>query len=503
MAVEAAGAKTLKHSFGRKKQLEKDLEHITKEMYRRNKELADTNRILSLLRNIDNLVLTSQSSLKELSGQIANSITSITDYPFVALMGRSEHSPHELEVYGSSLKKTPEVESSLPDLSGLRLYINMEWFRSRKKSRLLQIGHHSNQRLARILHCKEEQIDEIRQKLPLQSMYLVKLEARQDLVGVIVTGFFHPTSHLEEFDTMLLDQLGEAVGVAVDNKMLFEENQQIVGQLKKANTRLMELDKTKDEFISMASHQLRTPLTTVKGYLSMVLEGDVGPVSKNERDMIQRAFDGAERMVFLIADLLNVSRLQSGKFIIENKPTDLVKLVAAEVEQLQEAAKNHDLKLSFHKPANFPKLNLDENKILQVIMNFLDNAIYYTPKGGSIDVALQATDKEVSYTVTDTGLGVPKAEQHKLFSKFYRAGNARKMRPDGTGLGLFMAKKVIAAQGGAIIFKSEEGKGSIFGFSFPKHAVETKSKPPGETDKSESKPKVKAKAEEKVLQSAK
>ena len=111
-------------------------------------------------------------------------------------------------------------------------------------------------------------------------------------------------------------------------------------------------------------------------------------------------------------------------------------------------------------------------------MNFLDNAIYYTPKGGSIDVALQATDKEIIYTVTDTGLGVPKAEQHKLFAKFYRAGNARKMRPDGTGLGLFMAKKVIVAQGGAIIFKSTEGKGSTFGFSFPRSKVELKSPTP-------------------------
>jgi signal transduction histidine kinase len=109
-----------------------------------------------------------------------------------------------------------------------------------------------------------------------------------------------------------------------------------------------------------------------------------------------------------------------------------------------------------------------------VIMNFIDNAIYYTPSGGTIDVKLQASDNEIAYTVNDTGLGVPKEVQHKLFSKFYRADNARKMRPDGTGLGLFMAKKVIAAQGGAIIFKSIEGKGSTFGFSFPRQAVEIK-----------------------------
>ncbi len=262
------------------------------------------------------------------------------------------------------------------------------------------------------------------------------------------------------------------------NVTLQEKIEEATKQLRHANHRLRELDATKDEFISMASHQLRTPLTTIKGYLSMVLEGDVGPVTKNERQMIQQAFDSAERMVFLIADLLNVSRLQSGKFVIENKPTDLAKMVEAEVAQLKETAENHHLTLTYKKPEKFPLLNIDENKIRQVVMNFMDNAIYYTPAGGSIEAALSATEHEVSYTVTDTGLGVPKSEQHHLFSKFYRAGNARKMRPDGTGLGLFMAKKVIAAQGGAIIFNSVEGKGSTFGFSFPRAKMEAKTGTP-------------------------
>jgi signal transduction histidine kinase len=248
-------------------------------------------------------------------------------------------------------------------------------------------------------------------------------------------------------------------------------------ELRHANHRLKELDQTKDEFISMASHQLRTPLTTIKGYLSMVLEGDVGPVTKDERKMLEMAFDGAERMVFLIADLLNVSRLQSGKFVLDNKPTDLAKMVQSEVTQLQDTAAHHNLKLTLHKPEKFPMLNIDDMKIRQVVMNFLDNAIYYTPAGGSIDVALSQTENTISYTVTDTGLGVPKAEQHHLFAKFYRAGNARKMRPDGTGLGLFMAKKVITAQGGAIIFSSTEGKGSTFGFSFPRNKIEVKASP--------------------------
>lgn len=107
-------------------------------------------------------------------------------------------------------------------------------------------------------------------------------------------------------------------------------------------------------------------------------------------------------------------------------------------------------------------------------MNFLDNALYYTPKGGKVMISLTTTDDSVTCAVTDSGIGVPKALQHHLFSKFYRADNAQKIRPDGTGLGLFMAKKVIVAQGGAIIFKSEEDKGSTFGFSFPRKSMEVK-----------------------------
>jgi signal transduction histidine kinase len=107
-------------------------------------------------------------------------------------------------------------------------------------------------------------------------------------------------------------------------------------------------------------------------------------------------------------------------------------------------------------------------------MNFTDNAIYYTPSGGKINVELKETAKSVEFTVKDSGIGVPKDQQHKLFTKFYRADNARKARPDGTGLGLFMAKKVIIAQGGSMIFESKEGKGSTFGFSFPKEKLEIK-----------------------------
>lgn len=174
-------------------------------------------------------------------------------------------------------------------------------------------------------------------------------------------------------------------------------------------------------------------------------------------------------MVFLIADLLNLSRLKTGKFVVELKPTNLAEVIQGEVEQLTATAADRNLSLVYNRPDPFPVLLLDETKIRQVIMNFVDNAIYYTPAGGKIEINLRENDDAIEFTVKDNGIGVPDSEQHHLFNKFYRAKNAQKARPDGTGLGLFMAKKVIVAQGGALVFQSVVGKGSTFGFTFSKN----------------------------------
>jgi signal transduction histidine kinase len=457
-----------------RQKLERDLEHVTQEMYKRNKELADTNRTLSLLRTIDSLVLESRDSIKMLAGQITGAIAATTEYPLVAIYGVSSLGTDKFELYGC--KSNPSANLDEQAINDIKPSSRHEWFRSHEREKVISLSHNHSRDISYYLGCLAESAEKLKGGA-LRSVYVSKLMSRDKVVGIMVIGSQGTVSDFDTTNLDLLQRLTEAVGIAIDNKLLFEENQQVLQQLRTVNSRLRELDKNKDEFISMASHQLRTPLTTIKGYLSMVLEGDVGPVTKDERKMIQQSFDSAERMVYLIADLLNVSRLQSGKFVIENKPTNLAKLAQAEVDQLKETAGHHKLKLTLHKPDHIPMFNLDETKIRQVVMNFLDNAIYYTPAGGSIDVILELTDDTVSYTVNDTGLGVPKSEQHHLFTKFYRAGNAKKMRPDGTGLGLFMAKKVIAAQGGAIIFKSTEGKGSTFGFSFPRSKVEIKDSP--------------------------
>ncbi len=304
-------------------------------------------------------------------------------------------------------------------------------------------------------------------------------------LGYIVLGAKKSGNPYSTADERIIDIVASELLIAIQNSLHFEEIQNFnltlqqkvddaTREVKRANERLKQLDETKDDFISMASHQLRTPLTSVKGYLSLILDGDVGRITTQQRKMLQQAYTSSQRMVYLIADLLNVSRLKTGKFAIEPTPINLAEVVDEEMDQLVGAAKGKDLKMTYIKPSTFPTLMLDETKTRQVIMNFVDNAIYYTPPGGTINVKLTETPHAVEFRVIDNGIGVPASERYHLFTKFYRAKNAQKARPDGTGLGLFMAKKVIVGEGGSIIFDSEENKGSTFGFSFSKAKLAAK-----------------------------
>lgn len=461
----------------RRKQLESDIEHISQDMHRRNQELTDTNKTLTLLRTIDALVLESHASLKLVCEHITEAIAQSTDYPFIGLLTRTSRQADELTLYGWSGKELLDGRQSLEFSHPIHLKLDaIDWFQQPGSICLVSLDGLGTAQLAHFLHNPEADIKRMLKQVPVKSFYILKLQARRRLVGLLVIGFDNSVTQLSAADTLLMDHLSETTGVALDNKLLFEENQRVLRQLKESNTKLLALDEAKDDFVSMASHQLRTPLTSVKGYLSMVMEGDVGKITPQQRTMLAQAYASSQRMVYIIADLLNVSRLRTGKFVIEATPVNLAQMVAEEVEQLQPLAKGRSLKLSFEPPKRFPELMLDETKTRQVIMNFIDNAIHYTPDGGHINVKLINSPLTVELRVEDNGMGVPRSEQHHLFTKFYRAANARTARPDGTGLGLFMAKKVVIAQGGALIFDSREGQGSTFGFILSKAKLAV---PPG------------------------
>lgn len=311
-----------------------------------------------------------------------------------------------------------------------------------------------------------------------QIAIIARLRVSQEVVGYLILGYKKSGNIYSAQDVSLAKIIAGDLAIAIQNGLRFEEIQNFnetlqdkvdaaTHRLQRANTRLKQLDATKDEFVSMASHQLRTPLTSVKGYLSMVLEGDAGKLNPAQEKLLKEAFTSSERMVRLIGDFLNVSRLRTGKFVIEKHEVNMADLVEAEVAQLASTAKTRELTLVYEKPADFPIIKIDKGKVQQVIMNLIDNAIFYSKPKGKITIELLKKQNEITLRVKDNGIGVPAQEKKRLFTKFYRASNARKQRPDGTGIGLFMAQKVVIAHGGSMIFESTEGKGSTFGFHLP------------------------------------
>lgn len=238
-------------------------------------------------------------------------------------------------------------------------------------------------------------------------------------------------------------------------------------QLSEANEKLQQADTTKDEFISMASHQLGTPLATIEGYLSMVNQGYYGPLNEKLASTVNKALGRTNVMKGLLADFLDVSRMTANKFYLDIEPTDFNKIIAEEVGALKASAAEAKVELAYHAPEQVPPLmNIDEHKTRQAVMNLITNAINYT-KGGKVDVFLRYDSVNAQYTVVDNGIGVPDEQKSKLFKKFYRADNAKETLPTGTGLGLYLVKRVVEDQGGKIIFHSEVGKGSTFGFVLP------------------------------------
>jgi signal transduction histidine kinase len=268
------------------------------------------------------------------------------------------------------------------------------------------------------------------------------------------------------------------IALALENTIYYERIQNFNQELKvrvanattnlrETNRKLKKLDATKDDFIAMASHQLRTPLTSIKGYAAMLLDGDFGHLSIEQKKVLSEVYTSSERMAFLISDFLDVSRLQAGRFELQKTPTRLDEVLSSEVHQLRISAEMHQIKLEYEPPPSFPEIYCDRDKIRQVMMNMIDNAIFYSHAGNKVGISLYQQREQIIFSVRDQGIGVPHNEQHKLFTKFYRASNARQARPDGTGVGLYIARKVVAAHDGAIIFESRENEGSTFGFRLP------------------------------------
>lgn len=233
-------------------------------------------------------------------------------------------------------------------------------------------------------------------------------------------------------------------------------------------TREKGIERMKTEFVSIAAHQLRTPLSAVKWALSLLLEGDAGELNAEQKNFISKSYDSNERMIILINDLLDVARIEEGRYVYKLVAAKLENLAQAALSACKEMAAKRNIKLEYIKPAEtLSEMMIDAEKIGIVIQNLIENAIKYTPPGGQVTISLKHDTNNVELSVKDNGVGVSQEQQNRLFTKFFRAANVIKMETDGTGLGLFIVKNIIEAHGGKIWFESKEGEGSIFSFSLP------------------------------------
>ncbi len=249
-------------------------------------------------------------------------------------------------------------------------------------------------------------------------------------------------------------------------------------------TREKEIDKAKTEFVSLASHQLRTPLSTVNWYAEMLLAGDVGRVTPEQRKYLDEIYRSNQRMVELVNALLNVSRLELGTFVVESKPTDVVKLAQSVIDEQKPQIDERKIKFLPLFKKNIPLIQADPKLLRMVIQNLLSNAVKYTPEGGKIKLSLSIVKgpadakalagRQLSIVVEDTGYGIPKNQQDKIFTKLFRADNVREKDTEGTGLGLYIVKSIIEQSGGKIWFESEVNKGSTFYVAIPMDGMKKK-----------------------------
>ncbi len=232
-------------------------------------------------------------------------------------------------------------------------------------------------------------------------------------------------------------------------------------------TREKRIERMKTEFVSIAAHQLRTPLSAIKWTLKMLLTGDMGKVSKKQKEFMEKTYKSNERMITLINDLLDVSRIEEGKHLYKKIPSDIEKICKNVIKLYKREIKEKALEFKFITPGKLPKVMVDKEKIEIAIKNIFENAIRYTPPKGKVAISLATGKKQIEVSISDTGVGIPENQQHRLFTKFFRGANIIRMETEGTGLGLFIAKNIIEAHKGRIWFESQEGKGSTFYLTLP------------------------------------
>ncbi|HEY4506500.1 MAG TPA: ATP-binding protein [Candidatus Paceibacterota bacterium] len=437
------------------------LKEVTEQLYKRNVDLAVRNKILSLLRELYQIsILTLEP--KDLATKVAEKVQVALDFELfgVFLYNENEMSLTPLgfsvsskfndsqKIQGCSLERlTIPNTSVIPTLAEVI-----------KNKKVREISHIKDVWGTLMPTCD---FTALANEANIKSTLVLPLVVRDQAIGLLMLCLNREYTELSQFERESIFNFVNIIAVALDKAILYKE-------IQIANARLKELDKQKSEFVSIASHQLRSPLTAIKGYSSMILEGSFGEINDKARGAIDRIFQSSQRLVLIIEDFLNLSRIEQGRMQYEWATIELRKLVEGVIAEMEGPLKDAQLSIDFSHDNQEYNITADEGKVRQVVTNIIDNAIKYTKHGGiTLKIKKDSDTRKILLEITDTGIGIPPDVTPKLFQKFSRAEDAGKANIMGTGLGLYVAKQIMLAHRGNIWVDSEgAGKGSTFYLEF-------------------------------------
>lgn len=446
-----------------------DSEHINQEMYKRNLELAERNKTLSLLRKLDELILSSVTDIKETAEKVTTLLVEEAEFRLSAIFLLDEEKKNlALLAFSKPQSLTPEESentnrfnmiSSFPMSITNNLVVQTILEKKVKTTNtlidVLQMG--------TLLGADDALL--IQKAASVSSTLLFPVIVREEVIGAMMVSQKKSIGELNEYQWDLLERLVAVIGIALDNALLYNEVQS-------TNQKLKVLDRLKDEFVSLASHELRTPMTAIKSYLWLFLEDNRAELNDKQKMYIERAYTSTDRLINLVNDMLNVSRIESGRLIINKKPFSLIQLISETIGEIMPTIQEQKKQLLFHKPeTDMPFVEADPDKIKQVLLNLIGNSIKFTPDGGNITISVSQVEDMIITSIKDTGKGILQEDLPKLFKKFSIIGTTTVL-PHGaqsTGLGLYISKAIIELHGGKVWAESEgENKGASFSFTLRK-----------------------------------
>lgn len=439
-----------------------NLQELNKQIYQHSLELAVVNKTLSLLRKLYQISLLSldPAAISEKASEIVRVDLNME------IVGVFMYHEKEGNLVPFKFSKSERLEKALLD-QNLKLE-DLTINEPVKNPILLKVVREKGTGITTDLKeiwsesTELEKLHRVNDTGHIKTILLYPLVTQDQVLGMLLLGLNRNYDLLSGFEQDSITSLIDVIAVALDKALLYEE-------LKVANEQLKALDKARAEFISIASHQLRTPPATIKWYVAAILGGDFGPLPDDLKAALTRTQVTNDAQIATIDDLLNASRIERGKleFFFEEAPIEPV--VSALVEQMQPLAEMKKLKLEYQKPSiQFPNILMDREKVRQVLNNMIDNAIKYSPSG-VIKVDLKMDNENVIISVTDTGKGIAPEEVEKVFEKYSR-GHDSMTHATGLGLGMYVAKVIVDQHNGKIWASSPGvGKGATFAFSLPIH----------------------------------